>query len=89
VREDLEQTLEILSSFCRDFVLIKERGNRNLLLNPDFEEEIRRAEELLSLEQSLGCLAAVDAVLSGLSRNLNLSLLLSSFLSYFMEREYV
>jgi len=89
VREDLEQTLEIFSSFCRDFVLIKERGDRNLLLNPDFEEEIRRAEELLSLEQSLGCLVAVDAVLSGLSRNLNLSLLLSSFLSYFMEREYV
>ena len=34
VKQDWEQILEILSSFCRDLVLLKEKSDSNLLMNP-------------------------------------------------------
>ncbi len=88
-REDLEQTLEILSSFSRDFVLLKERGDSRLLLNPDYEREIQEAKKLTSLERTLECLEQIDEALSGLTKNLNMSLLVSSFYSYAMGWNHV
>ena len=81
IREDLEKTLEILSSFCRDLMLLKERGEPALLLNPDYAAEIKALEEAGSLEKTWDCLDRVDQVISGLEKNLNLGLLVSSFYS--------
>ncbi len=81
VREDLEQTLELFSSFCRDFVLTKERGDPALLFNPDYESRIREAEKFLTSEQALGLLAGIDAAMTSLSRKLNVGLLASSLYS--------
>ncbi len=88
VRDEWGQILEILSSFCRDSILIKERGDRRLLMNPDYEEEIRKEETLLSLEGLMDCLAKIDYAIYGLGKNLNVNLLVSSFFSYFKEWEY-
>ncbi len=81
VREDFEKTLEILSSFCRDLMLLKERGEPALLLNPDYAAKIQVLEEAGSLEKTWDCLSQVDRVISGLDKNLNLGLLVSSFYS--------
>ena len=89
IRDEWEQVLEMLSSFCRDTILIKERGDRRLLMNPDYEEEIRKEEAQLSLEALIDCLAKIDYAIYGLGKNLNVNLLVSSFFSYFKEREYV
>jgi DNA polymerase-3 subunit delta' len=89
VRDDLEQILEMLSSFCRDLILIKEKGDSHLLMNPDYEEEIRKAETLMSLEGLMDCLTKIDFAIYGLEKNLNVNLLVSSFFSYFKEWEYV
>ena len=89
IRDEWEQVLEMLSSFCRDTILIKERGDRRLLMNPDYEEEIRKEEAQLSLEALMDCLAKIDYAIYGLGKNLNVNLLVSSFFSYFKEREYV
>jgi hypothetical protein len=80
---------EELSSFCRDTILIKERGDRRLLMNPDYEEEIRKEETQLSLEALMDCLTKIDYAIYGLGKNLNVNLLVSSFFSYFKEWEYV
>ena len=82
VREEFEQILEILSSFCRDFLLIKEGGDSHLLLNPDYAGEIMAMEKEWSLEHTWECLEQIDYVISGLTKNLNLSLLVSSFYSH-------
>ena len=89
IKDEWEQTLEILSSFCRDSILIKEKGDRRLLMNPDFEEEIKKEETQLSLEALMDCLAKIDYAIYGLEKNLNVNLLVSSFFSYFKEWEYV
>ncbi len=81
IREDLEMTLEIMASFCRDLILVKEKGDPVLLLNPDYAEDIRALEKEWSLEQCWQCLRQIDDAVSGLARNLNLSLIVSSFYS--------
>ncbi len=89
VRDDWEQILEILSSFCRDSILIKEKADSRFLMNPDYEEEIRKAETLMSIDGFMDCLTKIDYAIYGLEKNLNVNLLVSSFFSYFKEWEYV
>jgi DNA polymerase III delta' subunit len=88
VKQEWEQILEILSSFCRDLVLLKEKSDSNLLMNPDYEDEIRKMEELVSLDWLVKCLKKIDYAIYGLGKNLNVNLLVSSFFSNFKEWEY-
>jgi DNA polymerase III subunit delta' len=81
IRQDLERTLEIMASFCRDMALIKEGGDVSLLLNPDFGDELRALESSWSLEKGRRFLRLVDGAISGLARNLNMSLIASAFYS--------
>lgn len=83
-REELEQILEILSSFCRDIILIKEKSDVNLLMNPDYAEEFKKAESLLTFEKSVDYLGKMDYVLYALKRNLNMNLLVTSLFSNLM-----
>ncbi len=89
IKEDIEQMMEILSSFCRDLILLKERGDVYLLMNPDYKEHIKKEEEKLDINQSLDWLRKIDYTISGLNRNLNTNLLVSSFLSYFLGSKHV
>ena len=89
VKEEWEQILEILSSFCRDLILVKEKSDVSLLINPDYREEISKIERLLSLEWIIHCLEKIDYVISGFQKNLNVNLLFSSFFSNYKGWEYV
>lgn len=88
-RTDVEQVFEILSSFCRDVVLVKEDGGPSHMMNPDFEAKIRGVARLVSLEQSLDLLRKMDYSLYALQKNCNVRLLLSSMFSHFLEERYV
>jgi DNA polymerase-3 subunit delta' len=81
IREDLERTLEILGSFCRDFILLKEKGEPSLLLNPDYRKDIEAFAKDWSLNKSWECLSQIESAIFGLSKNLNIGLLVSSFYS--------
>lgn len=87
-KEELSKVLEILSSFCRDLILIKEKGDVHLLLNPDYEEEIKKTEKLLSLELSMNFLTKIEYALYALGKNLNINLLVSSIFSSLVEWRY-
>lgn len=87
-KEEWEKILEILSSFCRDLVLIKEKSDVDLLMNPDYEEKISKAGELVSLDWLIRCLKRIDTSIYGLNKNLNVNLLVSSFFANFKEWEY-
>lgn len=80
-KEDLEQTLELFSSFCRDLLLMKEGGPAGLLFNPDYERLLRDTEPVLGLDQALRWLGLIDQAVANLDRNLNMNLLVSSFTS--------
>jgi DNA polymerase III delta' subunit len=92
-RESIEgefvQLLEILSSFCRDLLLIKSSENKSLLMNPDYENALLEAEPRISLGQVLEFLVKIDSALYALERNVNVNLLVSSTLASMMERSHV
>ena len=88
-REEWEGLLEILSSFCRDLILVKENSQKQLLMNPDYEEEIRKAEKQVSEKHLQELLAKIDYSMYGLEKNFNLSLLVNSFFLDFRDGEYV
>jgi len=85
-QEELPQVLEIFSGFGRDLMVIKEGGDPRLLLNPDYEDALRRESDALTLPQTLDFLARVDEALAGLDRNLNVGLLVSAFYSSIINR---
>jgi DNA polymerase III delta' subunit len=88
IREDLEKTLKIMASFCRDLILVKEKGDPGLLLNPDFAADIGALENEWNLEQCWRCLQRIDAAIYGLVRYLNISLVISAFYSLLGEDKY-
>ena len=89
MKDELTQVLEILASFCRDVILIKENGARHLMMNPDFEEEIRKLEGLVSQEQLVEYLKKIDYAIYGLQKNLNVNLLVNSLFSDLKDWDYV
>lgn len=89
IKEELEEIVEFFSSFCRDLILIKEDGDFDCLLNPDYQKQMQEEAKFLSLDRLMECLNHLDFFYSGLRKNLNVNLLVSSFFSSFMEREYV
>lgn len=89
LKEELEDVLRILSSFCRDVILIKEGADRKLLLNPDFEEDLMKIERSMTLDQAMAILSRIDFAITGLKKNLNTNILLHSMFSKFLEWDHV
>jgi len=81
VREDFERVLGILATFCRDAYLLKIGGEPSLLINPDYAVELGGLESAWGPEKYAECLNKVEQTLAGLRKNLNMSLLVTSFYS--------
>jgi DNA polymerase-3 subunit delta' len=89
IEAEFVQMLEVLSSFYRDLLLIQSSGEKNLLMNPDYEGGLQNAAKRLSLGQALDFLVKIDSALYALERNVNVNLLVSSTLANMMERSHV
>jgi DNA polymerase-3 subunit delta' len=89
IKEELETTLEILASLCRDVVLIKEKAEAGFLMNPDFEQEIGKVAQSVSLVQAMDFLTKIDFAIDALRKNLNVNILMSSIFSHFLEWSHV
>jgi DNA polymerase-3 subunit delta' len=89
IKEELEKILKILTTFCRDIILIKEKADTECLMNPDYEKGLREIELSMSLDQALGFLSSVDFALAGFRKNLNVNILLNSIFSHFLEWSHV
>jgi DNA polymerase-3 subunit delta' len=88
IREDLNETLEIMASYCRDLVLLKDRGDLSLLLNPDYEQALRPLEKSCGLDRCWEFLRRVDGVLAGLEKSLNMNLMACAFHSLLGEETH-
>lgn len=84
-KDELEQNLEILSSFCRDLVLIQQGSNPRLLMNPDYGQKMIKLKDFISWRKSVDYLQIIDYTLFALQKNLNMNLLISSLFSNLME----
>lgn len=81
MREELEEVLEIFSSFCRDLILIKEKSDIRLLMNPDYAEVFKKTENFLSLSKAMDYLEKIDYAFYAMQKNLNMNLLVTSLFS--------
>ena len=89
VQEEFGRTLEIFSSFVRDILLLRLGGDPQFLLNPDLEPRLREASAAWTVRRVLGVLEELDFVLAELPKNLNKSLLATTFFSNFGELRHV
>jgi DNA polymerase III delta' subunit len=81
VKDDLEGTLELFASFCRDLVLLRDGGDPRLLLNPDYEPRMREIGGGPGFGRAMRFLDAIDTAFADLGRNLNTGLLITSLYS--------
>lgn len=88
-RAEMGNRLEVLASFCRDIILIKEMAEPRFLLNPDFQKDMEELARSISREQALDSLAEVDLAIASLGRNLNVNILVNSIFSNFLEWNHV
>jgi DNA polymerase III delta' subunit len=79
IRDGLKRTLETMASLCRDLVLVKDRGDLSLLLNPDYEEGFQALEKGCGLERCWEFMRRVEEAVSGLDKNLNMNLIACGF----------
>ncbi len=87
--EELRPTLEVLASFCRDVLLLREKAPPENLMNPDYESELREVSAQRSRERILGLWNNIESALYALQRNLNLKLFISSLFLKPMENDNV
>jgi DNA polymerase III subunit delta' len=80
-QEEFEETLELFAAFARDALLLGAGGEARYLLNPDLEPGLREAARTLVVPRAAALLAEIEAVRSGLARNLNKNLLAATFTS--------
>lgn len=88
-REEWKQFLEIFASFCRDFLLLKEEGSRDYLINLDYEKKMREITGWGTPEQAVRLLEKIESLIYSVDRNQNINLLKSSLLSNYTEWKYV
>lgn len=89
LRQDLDKVLEILASFIRDLLLIKNGGSRDLLINPDYLEDLLDLQERMSQAQCLRLMGTIEYALYALPRRVNSALLVNLIFSRFMESNHV
>lgn len=91
-RQELAETLEFFSSFCRDIILLKEKGETDFLLNPDYLDELKRILKSVDLEQIKLYLWEIEGLIFGLEKNVKLNILVNYLFSCFLkgkEEKYV
>jgi len=88
VQEEFGGVLEVFASFARDILLLGEGGDPALLLNPDFEARLREASPAWNPRRLLGLLGELDLLLVELDKNMNKSLLATTFFSNFGELKH-
>jgi len=83
-KKELEEILEIISSFCRDVILVKGGGDSCHLLNLDYRDDIQGASDYTGFEQCLDLMKEIDYSLYALKKNCNVRLLMSYLFSSFL-----
>jgi len=88
-RENIKPLLEIMSSFCRDIILLKAGESSQLLMNLDYIKKLSKIEKNLSLKETLDLLRVIEESLLLTDRNINKKVLMNSITINIMDRENV
>ncbi len=87
--QTMSPLLELLTSFCRDLLLLREGGDSRHLLNPDFEPRLRDEASSIGPACLLDLWAQIESAHYALQRNVNIKLFMSSMILNVMESQHV
>ncbi|MFO7980786.1 MAG: DNA polymerase III subunit delta' [Candidatus Aminicenantes bacterium] len=87
--EEFKPLLEMISSFCRDLILLKIGSPVMFLINPDYKDKLSKIEETMSLNQSLRFLRVIEDCIKLLESNINRKVIMNSMAINLMDRENV
>jgi DNA polymerase-3 subunit delta' len=75
VKAEMERTIELLAAFGRDLALLGEGGEGGLLLNPDYEDELRTLAGSVPPATALRIVGFLQGAEAAVDRNVHLGLL--------------
>ena len=75
VKAEMERTIELLAAFGRDVALLAEGGEGKLLLNPDYEDELRALAGTVAPATALRIVGFLQGAEAAVDRNVHLGLL--------------
>lgn len=87
--EDFKPLLEIISSFCRDLILLETGSSVRFLINLDYKNKLTEINKMMSLNESLRFLSIIEECIGLLDRNINRKIMMNSMAVNLMERENV
>jgi len=86
---DFKPLLEMITSFCRDLVLLKIGSPDRFLINLDYKSQLSKAEKMMSLKESLNFLKITEDCMRLFERNINKRVIMNSMAVGLMDRENV
>jgi len=84
---EFKDFLELMVSFCRDIILLKEGGDPKYLLNPDFLSEFLKIKGLVNLEKIQNYLEKIENLIYSFEKNVKIKMLIDYLFSTFAFRE--
>jgi DNA polymerase III delta' subunit len=87
--EEFKPLLEMISSFCRDLILLKIGSPMRFLINLDYKDKLCKIEKIMSLNESLRFLEVTEECIGLFERNINRKVIMNSMAISFMDRENV
>ncbi|MBD3413059.1 MAG: DNA polymerase III subunit delta' [Candidatus Aminicenantes bacterium] len=92
-KENFEQSikplLEIISSFCRDIILLKSGSSGSLLINPDYREALQEMGKIMTLKEAIVSLGVMEECTRMMERNINRKNLMNTMTIELMDRKNV
>ncbi len=87
--ENINPVLEIISSFCRDVMVMKLGGDDRFLINLDYKHKLSKLENIMGLRETVGFLGVIEESLRLIQRNAHRKAIMNSMTINLMERENV
>jgi len=87
--EKFKPLLEMISSFCRDLVLLKVECPVSFLINQDYKDKLIEIEKVMTLNQSLRYLRIIEDGINLFERNINRKVIMNSMAINLMDKENV
>ena len=87
--ENFNPALEMISSFCRDVIVMKLGGSDRFLINLDYKNKLSKLEKIMGLKETIDFLEVIEESLHLFKRNAHRKAVMNSMTINLMERENV
>ncbi|MCP2520192.1 DNA polymerase III subunit delta' [Candidatus Aminicenantes bacterium AC-335-A11] len=86
-KEEFRDFLELMISFCRDIILLKEGGDTRYLLNPNFLLEFKEIERFVDQNEIQKYMEEIENLIYSFEKNVKIRMLMDYLFSIFAFRE--